>query len=170
MTPTEFGPAARAIGGGDNPNVTPRKVDLPVEQRRVRGQSLIAVWSALGFSPWSPSPGVAERLALVLRADVIVALWVVIAIRMAPKVRFESRLCKHAKQFKLLRARSRGVWMSRFVEGADRRQVSPAREAARPQRSEARALAGGGAALAIREKAKGQPVPHLAASDFVAIG
>lgn len=33
---------------------------------------------------------VAERLALVLRADLIVALWVVVAIRMVSKVRFES--------------------------------------------------------------------------------
>lgn len=35
--------------------------------------------------------GVAERLALVLRADLVVALWVVIAIRMVSKVRFTSQ-------------------------------------------------------------------------------
>ena len=46
----------------------------------------------LALPVWFDFPtGVAERLALVLRADLVVALWVVVAIRMVAKVRFESK-------------------------------------------------------------------------------
>lgn len=78
----------------------PPKVDLPLEQRRVRRRSLIAflvcaptlALVTLALPVWFNFPtGVAERLALVLRADLVVALWVVIAIRMVAKVRFESK-------------------------------------------------------------------------------
>jgi hypothetical protein len=78
----------------------PPKVDLPVEQRRVRRQSLIAfavcaptlALVALGLPASFAFPtATAERLALVLRADLVVALWVVVAVRMVAKVRFESK-------------------------------------------------------------------------------
>lgn len=78
----------------------PPKVDLPTEQRRVRGQSLIAslvcgvflVAMSLGLPVWMVFPiATAERFELVLRADVVVALWVVVGVRMIGKIRFESK-------------------------------------------------------------------------------
>lgn len=53
---------------------------------------LILVPATLGLPALFAFPsGMTERLALVLRADLFVALWVVVAIRMASKVRFESK-------------------------------------------------------------------------------
>lgn len=78
----------------------PPKVDLPLEQRRVRLRGLIAflvcaptlALFALALPVWFAFPAaMAERLALVLRADLVVALWVVVAVRMVSKVRFESK-------------------------------------------------------------------------------
>jgi len=78
----------------------PPKVDLPLEQRRVRSRGLIGflvcaptlALAALGLPAAFVFPGdMADRFALVLRADLIVALWVVVAIRMVAKVRFASK-------------------------------------------------------------------------------
>lgn len=79
---------------------SPPKVDLPAEQKRVRRKAVLAVIVCLlvlapvtlGLPLWFAFPtGLAERLAFVLRADLVVALWVVVAIRIVAKIRFDSR-------------------------------------------------------------------------------
>ncbi|MBJ7411249.1 MAG: MAPEG family protein [Phenylobacterium sp.] len=77
----------------------PPPVDLRAEQKRVRRQAiyaglvclLVLVAASFGLPPWFAFPDeMAERLAFVLRADLVVALWVVVAIRIVAKIRFES--------------------------------------------------------------------------------
>jgi hypothetical protein len=78
---------------------TPPDIDLPREQARVRRQAAIAFIVCLGVlgattyaAPvWFDLPTeLAERFAFVLRVDIVVALWVVLAIRMVAKIRFNS--------------------------------------------------------------------------------
>lgn len=75
------------------------KVDLRKEQRAVLRQALAAfalcagvlAFAALALPRWLSFPAeVADRLAWTLRADVIVALWVVVAIRSVASIRFIS--------------------------------------------------------------------------------
>src|SRR3546814_19652945 len=82
------------------PYTTLFRSDLSREQRRVRHRALIALLVCaptlalvtLALPVWFDlPPGVAERFALVLRADLVVALWVVIASRRVAKVRCESK-------------------------------------------------------------------------------
>lgn len=79
--------------------LAPPRVDLPREQRRVVRQAAIAslvcavvlAASLLLFPRWVTFPeDIAGRLAFALRADSIIGLLVVLAIRMVAKVRFNS--------------------------------------------------------------------------------
>jgi MAPEG family len=78
----------------------PPEVDLPTEQKKVRRRSLIAflvcaptlLASTLGLPALVRFPtDLAARLAVALRADLLIVLWVVIAVRMVAKARFESK-------------------------------------------------------------------------------
>ncbi|HEX7886042.1 MAG TPA: MAPEG family protein [Phenylobacterium sp.] len=79
--------------------VSPPHVDLPKEQRAVVRQALLAfavcgptlVLASLGLPRIFTFPeGLAERLAFAHRADLVIALWVVLGVRMVAKVRFRS--------------------------------------------------------------------------------
>lgn len=79
--------------------VSPPHVDLPKEQRAVVRQALLAfavcgptlVLASLGLPRIFTFPeGLPERLAFALRADLVIALWVVLGVRMVAKVRFRS--------------------------------------------------------------------------------
>lgn len=72
-------------------------VDLPREQRLIRMRGMLAALvcaptllvASLLVPDWLSLPTTSDgRLALVLRADIFVALWVVIAVRMVSRVRF----------------------------------------------------------------------------------
>ncbi|MGA0608038.1 MAPEG family protein [Phenylobacterium sp. VNQ135] len=78
---------------------TPPRVDLPKEQRTVKLGALLAVavcgstlaLACLALPRLLAFPqDLAERLAFALRADLLIALWVVLAVRMVAKVRFTS--------------------------------------------------------------------------------
>lgn len=93
--PPDAAPADDAVTASRRPP----KVDLRVEQAKVRRQSLVAtlvcgvtlVGLTLGLPSWIAFPqGADERIGLVLRADVFVALWVVFGVRMIGKIRFQS--------------------------------------------------------------------------------
>lgn len=80
-------------------NPSPPKVDLPTEQKRViRGGLISAVVCAVVLAAcayllpmWVSFPtDLTERLAFTLRADALLGLWVVVAVRMVSKVRFYS--------------------------------------------------------------------------------
>lgn len=79
--------------------VSPPHVDLPKEQRAVVRQALLAfavcgptlVIASLGLPRIFTFPeAFAERLAFALRADLVIALWVMLGVRMVAKVRFRS--------------------------------------------------------------------------------
>ena len=79
--------------------LSPPHVDLPREQRAVVRASLLAfavcaptlVLASLGLPRLFDFPSTpAERLAFAVRADVGIALWVMLGVRMVSKVRFES--------------------------------------------------------------------------------
>lgn len=79
--------------------LSPPQVDLPTEQKRVRRKAIYAfvlcvgvlVSASLALPLWFAFPtGKADRLAFVLRVDLVVALWVVLAIRMVARIRFQS--------------------------------------------------------------------------------
>lgn len=79
--------------------LSPPHVDLPKEQRAVLRQSLLAfavcgptlALASLGLPRIFTFPeALAERLAFALRADLVIALWVVLGVRMVAKVRFRS--------------------------------------------------------------------------------
>ncbi len=80
-------------------NATPPPVDLAAEQRRVRRQAAVAVPVCaiiLGAAVfWLPrqlelSDEMPDRLAFVLRADLFVAIWVLVAVRLVSRIRFIS--------------------------------------------------------------------------------
>ncbi|OHB41164.1 MAG: ribosomal protein L11 [Phenylobacterium sp. RIFCSPHIGHO2_01_FULL_70_10] len=79
--------------------LAPPKVDLPEEQRAVMRQSVLAfavcapalVLASLGLPRIFTFPeALDERLAFAIRADLLIALWVVLGVRMVAKVRFRS--------------------------------------------------------------------------------
>ena len=79
--------------------LSPPHVDLPREQRAVVRASLLAFavcaptlgLASLGLPQLFDFPSaLAERLAFALRADLVIALWVMLSVRMVSKVRFES--------------------------------------------------------------------------------
>lgn len=74
-------------------------VDLPKEQRRIVIAALcsavvcgVTLWLAIRYLPAQIAfpTDLANRLAFTLRADIFVALWVMLAVRMVSKVRFFS--------------------------------------------------------------------------------
>lgn len=77
----------------------PLKVNLPREQRAVRRQVLLAfalclpilALASLGLPRVFTFPdSLAERLAFALRLNIVIGLWVVLAIRKVARIRFES--------------------------------------------------------------------------------
>lgn len=79
--------------------LSPPHVDLPKEQGAVVRQALLAfavcaptlVFASLGLPRIFTFPeALDERLAFALRADLVIALWVVLGVRMVAKVRFRS--------------------------------------------------------------------------------
>jgi hypothetical protein len=77
----------------------PPAVDLPAEQRRIRQQSAlsflvcaVALGAAVYWLPqWADFPSeIGSRIAFALRADIFVAVWVLIAVRLVSRIRFVS--------------------------------------------------------------------------------
>ena len=77
----------------------PPKVDLQREQRLVRRRSVLAfsvcapvlLLASLGLPKVLAFPAdLSERLAFAIRADLVLGLWVMWAVRRVAKVRFES--------------------------------------------------------------------------------
>lgn len=78
---------------------SPPPVDLPKEQQAVVRASLLAFAvcaPSLALASWGLPrlfefpDALTERLAFAMRANLVIALWVVLAVRMVSKVRFES--------------------------------------------------------------------------------
>ena len=65
--------------------LAPPHVDLPKEQRPTLALASLGLPSVFTFPD-----ALAERLAFALRADLVIALWVVLGVRMVAKVRFRS--------------------------------------------------------------------------------
>ena len=79
--------------------VAPPPVDLPVEQKRIRQQAALSfllcavvLGAAIHWLPqWTDFPkDIGSRLAFALRADIFVAIWVLIAVRLVSRIRFVS--------------------------------------------------------------------------------
>lgn len=79
--------------------VKPPLVDLPVEQREIRIQAALAfafclavlVVTTLGLPRLVDFPADAfQRLAFLLRIDLLIAAWVLVAVRLVSRVRFNS--------------------------------------------------------------------------------
>lgn len=82
-----------------NPPRSPPHVDLPKEQRAVVRASLLAfavcaptlALASLGLPRLFDFPdALAERLAFAMRVNLVIGLWVVLAVRMVSTVRFKS--------------------------------------------------------------------------------
>lgn len=82
-----------------NQPLRPSKVDLPAEQRAVRRRSALAfavclpvlTAASLGLPRLLEFPfGMVDRLVFAVRADLVLGLWVMVAVRMVSKIRFES--------------------------------------------------------------------------------
>lgn len=76
------------------------KIDLAIEQKRIRRQAVFGLLFCLSIAAptvlilpriYDFPSAMAERLALVLRADLLVVLWVVYAIRVVAGVRYRSK-------------------------------------------------------------------------------
>ena len=80
-------------------NGAPPAVDLPAEQRRIWQQAVrsfllcaVVLGAAVYWLPqWADFPSeTASRIAFALRADIFVAVWVLIAVRLVSRIRFVS--------------------------------------------------------------------------------